>query len=145
MVPDRLILEWIDISNAFLRSGSWVKSGVSAVALASAMQNASNAILTYETQGAPIIGAGTPAGAQYQLAQDAAVLNFQTIPGTTVQLLVPAPLAVVFGPNSTIVDVTNGLVSSIISNAIGTLADAGNNAATAYAGGSKVSRRTEQL
>jgi hypothetical protein len=144
MGPDRLINEWADIGNNFLRCASWIAPGQASGPLNGSMQAASNAILTYATQGLPAIGSGTPAGAQFRLTQDVALFNFQTIPGTTVQLVVPAPLLAVFGANSTVVDPTAALSAAIIAQALGVLSDINGNPATAYAGGSKGSRRTEQ-
>jgi len=142
--PDRLILEWLDNSQGFLRSSNWIVAGGASGPLNASLQAAANPILTYATQALPAIGAGTPGTTQYHLCQDVALLNFATIPGTSVQLVLPGPLAAVFGANSTVVDPTNALVAAIITQAIGTLADIAGNAVTAYISGSKSSRRTEQ-
>jgi len=145
MGPDRGIFEWVDVGGGFLRSSSWVDPSASTGALEAALQDASNAELEYVTIAAPTIGATTPSGAQYRLCQDVALLNFQTTPGTSIQVVIPAPKASVFGPNSTIVDSTDPDVAAVIAGVIGVLTDQLGNPATAYAGGSKASRRTEQI
>jgi hypothetical protein len=143
--PDRGILEWLDVAGGFLRAASWVAVAGPTGPLEVALQNASHAELLYVTIAAPTIGASAPVGGQYHLTQDVALLNFATIPGTSIQVTIPAPVAAVFGANSTVVDPTNPLVAAVIAAAIGVLTDAAGNPVTAYVGGSKASRRTEQL
>jgi hypothetical protein len=143
--PDRLISEWIDIAASYLRTSNWIAAGQASGPLNGSVQSASNAILTFATQALPAIGSGTPSGAQYRLTEDVALMNFATVPGTTVQLVIPAPKAGIFGTGSTIVDPSGMLASAIITQAIGVLADLAGNAVTAYVSGSKGSRRTEQL
>lgn len=143
--PDRGIFEWVDVAAGFLRASSWVAVGGATGPLEVALQNASNAELEYVTIATPTIGATTPTGAQYRLTQDVALLNFATVPGTSIQVTIPAPIAAVFGANSTVVDPTNALVLAVIAGVLGVLTDVAGNPATAYIGGSKASRRTEQL
>lgn len=144
-MPDRGIFEWLDISGGFLRTSSWVLPAGSTGALEVALQNASNAELEYVTIAAPTVGATSPSGAQYRLCQDVALLNFATIPGTSIQVCIPAPQGALFGANSTVVDPTNPLVAAVIAGTIGVLADQAGNVVTAYISGSKSSRRTEQI
>jgi hypothetical protein len=92
--PDRAFHEWSDIGSNFLRASNWIAAGGSLVALYAALQNASNANLLYETSGAPIVGTVSPTDALFPLVQDLALFNFQTVPGSRCQLVVPAPLAV---------------------------------------------------
>jgi hypothetical protein len=104
-----------------------------------------NGAYLYVTSALPTIGTATPVAGQWDLTQDVALFNFQTIPGVTVQLAVPTPKLALFGANSTVIDPTAPLSAAIIAAAIGLLADAGGNAATAYAGGSKSQRTREQI
>lgn len=144
-MPDRGILEWIDIAGGFLRTSVWVDPGGSTGALEVALQDASNAELLYVTIAAPTVGATSPTGGQYHLCQDVALLNFATIPGTTIQVVVAGPKETVFGPNSTVVDATDPDVAAIIAGVVGVLADASGNVVTAFVSGSKSSRRVEQV
>lgn len=143
--PDRLINEYTDNSGGYLRTSNWIAAGMASGPLNASIQAAINAAFLYSTQGLPFIGTSTPGITQYHLCQDVALLNFATIPGTSLQLALPGPLVALFGPNSTVVDPTNPLVAAIIAQAIGVLADPAGNPVTAYISGSKASRRTEQL
>jgi hypothetical protein len=143
--PERVIYEYEDVGGGFLRTSGWIGAGLSSGPLTSALQAGSNSNLLFVTQALPAIGTTTPLGAQYRLCQDVALFNFQTVAGTSIQIALPAPLLALFGANSTVVDATNALSASIIAAAIGTLADNAGNLATAFAGGSKSSRRTEQV
>lgn len=145
MPPDRLILEWTDVAAMFLRSSNWIVAGAASGPIVAQMQAISNGAWLYATQGLPAIGVATPVAGQYQLVQDVALLNFATVPGTTVQLVVPAPLNTVFGPNSTIVDITDPGVAALVAQVVGVLADSNGNAVTAFVSGSKASRRVEQI
>lgn len=145
MAPDRGFLEWKDIAGNFLRTSSWVQAGASLVALYAACQNGSNGNLLYATSGAPVVGTVSPTDAMFPLAVDLATFNFQTAPGSTCQLVVPAPKQGLFLPGAQVVDATAGLSAAIILASIGLLADSSGNLATAFAGGSKVSRRTDQV
>jgi hypothetical protein len=144
-MPDRGIFEWVDVAAGFLRAASWVAPAGPTGPLELALQNASHGELLYVTIAAPTIGAAAPVGGQYHLCQDVALLNFATVPGTSIQVVIPAPIAAVFGPNSTVVESSNVLVAAVIAAVIGVLTDAAGNVVTAYIGGSKASRRTEQL
>lgn len=145
MPPDRAIWEWTDVAAGFLRASNWFLPAGSSGALEVALQNASNAELLYATIAAPTVGAFTPVGGQYSLCQDVALFNFATVPGVSIQLVVPGPRNSLFGANSTVVDSTNALAAAIIAAAIGNLTDPAGNVATAFISGSKSSRRTEQI
>lgn len=145
MPPDRAFNEYVDQGGNFLRASNWVAAGSSLVALYAAIQNASNANLLYATSGAPIVGTLTPASALYPLVTDLALFNFQTVPGSGCQLVVPAPLASLFGPTSTVVDPTATLSAAVIAACIGLLTDVVGNPVTAFISGSKTSRRVEQV
>jgi hypothetical protein len=144
MTPDRAIWEWIDNAGGFLRSSNWVVPASSTGALEVALQNNSNAALQYATVAPPTVSATTPNGSQYHLVQDIAILVFATVPGTTLTVVVPGPLATTYGPSSNVVDPTDPNVAAIISAVIGVLSDSVGNPATAYVSGVKSSRRTEQ-
>lgn len=143
--PERLINEYTDVQSGYIRTSNWISAGSSSGPLNAAIQAAMNGAILFSTQGLPYVGSSTPVGGQYQSVQDVALFAFATVPGTTVQLVVPTPINAMFGANSTIIDPTNALAAAIIAQALLILTDAGGNAATAYAGGSKASRRTEQL
>lgn len=143
--PDRVIWEWIDVGSNFLRASNWIRSGGVSGPIAFQLQALSNAELEFVTQSLPALGTVTPSGGQFRLTQDVALLNFQTIPGTSIQIAIPAPLLSVFGPNSTVVDPTNPGVIALITQVINAASDQAGNPVTAYIGGSKASRRTEQL
>lgn len=143
--PERLINEYTDVQAAYLRTSNWLVAGSASGPLNGTIQAAMNAAFLFSTQGLPFIGTTTPVAGQYQSVQDVALLNFQTVPGTSVQLAIPAPQNAIFGANSTVVDPTNALVLAIIAQALGVLADVAGNPATAFISGSKSSRRTEQL
>ena len=144
MTPDRAIWEWIDVAGGFLRSSNWVVPTASTGLLEVALQDASNANLEYTTIAAPTVSATTPVGGQYSLVYDIALLLFATVPGTTIAVVVPGPLATTFGPSSNVVNPLDPNVAAIISSAIGVLADPAGNPVTAYVSGIKSSRRTEQ-
>lgn len=143
--PDRAFHEWSDIGSNFLRASNWIAAGGSLVALYAALQNASNANLLYETSGAPIVGTVAPTDALFPLVQDLALFNFQTVPGSRCQLVVPAPLAALFGPSGDVVDPSAVPSAAIIAAAVGLLTDVVGNPAVAFISGSKSSRRTEQV
>lgn len=143
--PDRAFNEYTDIAGNFLRASNWVVAGGSLLSLYAAIQNACNANLLYATSGTPIVGSFGPADADYPLAADLATLNFQTIPGSGCQLVVPAPAIAMFGPTNTVVDPTAPLTAAIIAAVTGLLTDVAGNPVTAFISGSKASRRVEQL
>jgi hypothetical protein len=140
----RLINEYTDVAGGYLRASNWVPYGVSVGPLLAAIAAAQNAALQFSTLAVPVVGVAVPVGNLYRLTSDLALLNFQTAPGGSVQLAIPGPVAALFGPNSTVVDPSNGLAAAVIAAAIGTLCDASGGAVTAYISGSKSSRRTEQ-
>lgn len=142
--PDRVIAEYTDVAAGFLRTSNWVQAGMASGPLYADIQAAINGAVQFVTQALPFIGVAVPSGAQYRLTQDLALLNFQTIPGVSIQVAIPSPKAVLFGPSSNVVDPTNPLVAAIIADVIAILSDVNGNAATAYIGGTKASRRTEQ-
>lgn len=143
--PDRWIMEYADVASGYLRTSNWLVAGLSPAALLPVIAAAQNAAMLFSTSALPVVGTGVPVGGQYHLCQDVALLNFATVPGTSVQLAIPGPMNAVFGVGSTVVDSTNPLVAAIIAAAIGLLADQAGNGVTAYISGSKASRRTEQL
>jgi hypothetical protein len=132
------------VSGGFLRTSNWVQFGTATGPLYADIQAAINGAVQFVTQALPFIGSTTPTGAQYRLAQDLALLNFQTIPGTSIQVAIPSPKSIIFGPSSNVVDPTSPLVAAIITQVLAVLADISGNPATAYIGGTKASRRTEQ-
>jgi hypothetical protein len=143
--PDRAFHEWSDIAANFLRASNWIVPGGSLVALYAALQNASNANLLYETSGAPIVGTVSPTDAAYPLVQDLAIFNFQTVPGSRCQLVVPSPVAAMFAPTGDVVDPVQAQAAAVIAAAVGLLSDVVGNPAVAFISGSKGSRRTEQV
>lgn len=144
MAQARLILEWQDIAGGFLRSANWYDDTVGAGSFEAEMQAASIANLQYATGAVPQVGVVTPGTALYNLTTDTAVLTFQTIPGGSLQIVIPAPDASIFGPDGNTVDPTNATILALIASVVGTLMDSGGNLATAYKSGVKSSRRTEQ-
>lgn len=145
MTQVRAIWEYTDIAGNFLRASNWVYATPGLSVLESAIQSATNGNLLYATNGLPVVGTTTPTDAQYPLVADLATFNFSTAAGSGLQLVIPAPQASLFLPNSFAVDATATLSAAIIAAAIGTLGDVAGNAASAFAGGSKVSRRVEQV
>ena len=141
---DRIIWEWIDTAGGFIRASNWIDRSASPATLEADLQFDSNGLLQYTTKGTPLISGGSPATGLYQYVQDVAVLVFQTVPGTTVRVVVPAPLSTTFGPDSNIVDPTDTNVSAIIAAVTGVLCDAGGNVVTSYISGIKTSRRVDQ-
>jgi hypothetical protein len=144
-LPDRAFHEWSDIGANFLRASNWIAAGGSLVSLYAALQNASNANLLYETAGTPIVGTVSPSPNTYPLVTDLALFNFQTVPGGRCQLIVPSPLAALFGPSGDVVDPSATESAAIIAAAVGLLTDVVGNPAVAFISGSKASRRTEQV
>jgi len=140
----RIIQEWQDAAGGFLRSANWYDDTVGAGGYEAAVQAASIANLQYATGAVPQVGVVTPGTTQYFLCTDTAVLTFQTSPGSSLQVIVPAPDATIFGPDGNTVDPTNATVISLIASVVGVLMDVGGNLATAYKSGVKSSRRTEQ-
>lgn len=140
----RLIDEWIDQAGGYVRAASWVFAPVGLATYEAAIQACSNGVLQFSTNGIPTISAAAPVAGQYDLVQDLAVLVFATIPGSTIRVTIPAPQAGIFGPSSNVVNPAHPAVAALIAAVIGTLGDAGGNAATAYVSGIKVSRRAEQ-
>ena len=143
--PDRAFNEYTDIAGNFLRSSNWIVAGSNLVALYAAIQNACNANLAIATAGTPIIGTFGPTDADYPLAADIALFNFQTVPGSGCQLVIPAPAVGLFGPTNTVIDPTATLSAAIIAACTGLLTDVVGNPVTAFISGSKGSRRVEQL
>ena len=144
MVSTRLISEWTDQAGGFIRSANWVFAPVGLATYEAAVQATANAVLQYATNGIPSVSTATPGTGQYDLVSDTAVLVFATVPGSSLQVVIPAPLNSIFGPSSNVVDPTNPLVAALIAAVVGTLGDAAGNAATAFVSGVKSSRRTEQ-
>lgn len=142
--PDRAFNEWSDISAQFLRSSNWIVPGTTLVGLYAALQNASNANLLYATSGAPIVGTFVPVDALYPSVADLATFNFQTVPGASCQIVLPAPVGGVFGPSADVVDPAAALSVAIIAACVGLLTDSAGNPATAFINGSKANRRRDQ-
>lgn len=143
MTNVRYIAEWIDNAGGFIRQGGWVFAPAGLVVYEAAVQACSNAVLQYFTNGIPSISGASPGTGQYNLVNDLAVLTFATVPGSTIQVSIPAPFNTIFGPSSNVVDPTNPLIVALIAAVIGTLGDVNGHAATAYVSGIKVSRRVE--
>lgn len=142
--PDRVIWEWIDDAGGFLRASNWCVRPAAVNGVFTELQLNSNAATEFATAATPLVGTFTPTGAQYHLVTDLALLLFQTVPGTTLRVVVPGPLATTFGPDSNVVNPLDPNVAALIAAVIGVLTDAGGNPATAYISGIKASRRTEQ-
>lgn len=138
-------MEYADVASGYLRTSNWLFNGLSPAPLLPLIAALQNAAMLFSTSALPVIGTATPVGGQYHLCQDVALLNFATVPGTSIQLAIPGPVNSVFGANSTVVDSTNPAVAALIAAVIGLVADPAGNAVTAYISGSKGSRRTEQL
>lgn len=145
MTQVRAIWEYVDVGGNFLRSSNWVFATPGLGALEAAIQAATNANLLYATNGLPVVGTATPGTGDFPLVVDLALFNFQTVPGSGLQVAVPAPLAALFGPTSTVVDPTAPLSASLIAAVLGTLGDVAGNPATAFISGSKGSRRVDQV
>lgn len=143
--PGRVIDEWVDFAGGFLRSSSWLAAGGSDSAIAVALQNVSNALLQFQTAANPIIGTLTATDALYGSVQDVAQLVFATIPGSQIQVVVPAPLASMFGAGGLTVDPTDPGTAALIAAVLANLTDIAGNPATGYVSGQKGSRRREQL
>lgn len=143
-VVDRVIWEWVDDAGGFLRSSNWINAAANLAVVDAPLQLASNAQLAFATAATPAISPFAPTAAQYHLVTDLAVLVFATVPGTTIQVVVPGPLATTFGPSSNVVNPLDPTTAALIAAVIGTLADNLGNVATAYVSGIKSSRRTEQ-
>lgn len=143
-MADRVFWEWVDDAGGFLRASNWINAAANMPTVDAPLQLNSNAQLAFATAGTPAVSPFAPTAAQYHLVTDVAVLVFATIPGTTIQVVIPGPLATTYGPSSNVVDPTNVNVASLIAAVIGTLTDPAGNAATAYVSGVKSSRRTEQ-
>lgn len=141
--PNRAFWEWQDVAGGYLRASNWIAAG-SLPTIDAPLQLNSNAQLLYATEGVANVSPFAPTSAQYHLVTDIAVLVFATIPGTTVTLVIPGPLATTFGPSSNVVNPLDPNVAAMIAACIGNLSDLGGNVATAYVSGVKSSRRTEQ-
>lgn len=141
--PNRAFWEWQDDAGGFLRASNWIAAG-SIAAIDVPLQACSNAQLLYATEGMANVSPFAPVAAQYHLVTDIAVLVFATIPGTTVTIVIPGPLATTFGPSSNVVDPTDPNVAALILAVIGNVADLSGNVVTAYVSGVKSSRRVEQ-
>jgi hypothetical protein len=141
----RAIWEWLDVSAGFLRASNWYDDTVGIASLEAAMQAASNANLQYVTGAVPEIGVVTPSGSLYPLVQDCAQLLLATVPGTTIKLIIPAPLASIFASDGNTVDPTNLDVLDIVTAATGHITDSAGNPVTAYQSGVRMQRRREQF
>jgi hypothetical protein len=101
--------------------------------------------LTWATEGFANLSPFAPTAAQYHLVTDIAVLIFATsVPSSTINLVIPGPLATTFGPSSNVVNPLDPTVAALIAACIGNLSDLSGNVAIAYVSGVKSSRRTEQ-
>jgi hypothetical protein len=143
MSTERFINEWTDVGANFLRTGGWVDSSGAIVSLQAAMAAASNAQLDFSTVAVPFMSSIAPVLAIYPTVGDVAVFNFVTGLGGGLQLVVPAPIAALFAPDSVTIDPTAAASVAIITAAIGTLSDAGGSLVTAYTSGVKSSRRKD--
>ena len=144
MATELSVAEWVDALTGYLRLASWVDSGGNPAALQAALQSCSNAELQYATTAVPFIGGLAPVDASYPSVFDVAVLNFQTVPGGALQVVVPAPLRSMFMADGLTVDPTAAVTAALITAVIGTASDAAGNLATAYISGVKSSRRKDQ-
>lgn len=142
--PDRTFWEYTDVAGGFLRATNWITHGTAPTTVAVALTAAINGNLLYATSGVPSVGVVTPGGSLYPFVTDLALFNFATIPGSGFQVVVPSPKAALFASDGVTVDPTATLSAAIITAVIGTLTDAAGNLATAFTGGVKASRRTEQ-
>jgi hypothetical protein len=145
MVQVRGFWEYTDIAAGFLRSTNWIYSAGGLGALEAAIQAATNSNLMFATFGLPTVGTTTPSDSDYPLVNDLALFNFQTTPGSGVQLTIPAPRISMFGPQLTVIDPTATLSAAVIAAVIGTLGDAAGNPVTAFISGSKSSRKVDQV
>lgn len=143
-MPSRFIAEYTDSAAGFLRSGNWAGNGLVSGPLIAALQAASNANLGTVTYGLATIGTTPASSAPYPLVIDTAVLNFVTSVGSPVRVVIPSPVAAIFGTGGDVVDPTNALVLAVIAAVTGFLGDAGGNLVTTYLQGAKASRRVEQ-
>lgn len=141
----RNFFEYTDVGGNFLRASNWVFAPALLSALEAAVQAGTNANLLFATNGLPVVGTTTPSGNDFPLVTDLALFNFQTGAGAGLQLVVPAPVASMFGPTNNTIDPTNPLAAAIIAAVIGCLGDVGGNAASAFIAGTKASRRVDQV
>ena len=145
MTPaDRLITEWIDSKGTYLRSGNWAKIGGSSAAIFAAMVGASNAQITFQTQGQPFQDLSAPVDALYSTSQDTLQLTLITTALTYTQLVIPAPIASLFTAGGINVDTTSAAYLALAA-AVVNLTDSGGNAVTAISAAVKSQRRVDWI
>lgn len=143
-MSNRIIAEYTDIANGYLRSGNWVGSTTLSLPYATALAACTNAYAGPITVGPAYTSNPLASNANYPLVTDTAVLNFITAGLNRVQVTIPSPVAAIFGADGVTVDSSNPLVAALIVAATGYLSDVGANLVTSFMQGVKSSRRVEQ-
>lgn len=142
---DRSIAEYQDIAGDFLRSNNWLQRTRIPGSWEAAVQAATNANLAFLTSGQPFVGSTTPAAAQYQSVQDILLLTYQTVPGSYVQVTVPAPLGSMFLSGGVVPDPANATYIALQAAIVANVTDVAGNAALSLVSAVKSSRRRDQF
>jgi len=141
---DRLITEWIDAKGTYLRAGNWALIGGSPATLFAAMVGASNAQISFQTQGQPFQDLSAPVDALYATNQDTLQLTLITSALTYVQLVIPAPVASLFTTGGVNVDTTSAAYLALAA-AVVNLTDSAGNPVTGISAAAKSQRRVDWL
>lgn len=142
---DRGIAEYQDIAGDFLRTNNWLQKTRVPGLWEAALQAATNANLAFNTSGNPYVGTTTASGSLYQSVQDVLVVTMQSVPGTQVQVTVPAPLGTMFLTGGIVIDPTNTTWLNLLAAITGTVTDTAGNAALSLISAVKTSRRRDQF
>lgn len=142
---DRGIAEYQDVAGDFLRSNNWLQKTRVPGLWEAALQAATNANLAFNTSGNPYVGTTTASGSLYQSVQDVLVVTMQTVPGTQIQVTVPAPLGTMFLTGGIVIDPTNTTWLNLLAAITGTVTDTAGNAALSLISAVKTSRRRDQF
>jgi hypothetical protein len=142
---DRSIAEYNDVAGDFLRSNNWLQVTRIPGAWEAAVQASTNANLAFLTSGQPFVGTSTPAAALYQSVQDILLLTYQTVPGTQVQITIPAPLGTMFLSGGIVPDPANAVYIALQAAVVANVTETAGNAALSLISAVKSSRRKDQF
>ena len=142
---NRLILEYQDISNGFLRSSNWINPTGSLAALSAAIQAATNSNLFFGTEAQPLVGTATPSDALYPSVYDGCLFILPTIGSVTFQFYLPSPKATIFGPGGSIINTGDPTLIALVAALTANLTDVNGNTVSGQVVGVRTSRRSEQI
>jgi hypothetical protein len=136
-MAERANLIWVDSQGEQVLHIIVTSTGVSSIR--TALQAASNAVVTADSEGTNVSFSSTPTVATYPSVRTTARLNFVSASGSRGSLLLPAPQSSIFLTDGVTVDPT--AITGIITAAVGNLLAGDSTLVTMFTGGELVATR----